>query len=62
MPKLAGAKRDGVINPQSYNFNQFKYGKFGYSQKATNQSKSTVELGYMCPRQLISPQVMTLNK
>ena len=25
--KQAGAKRDGVINPQNYNFNQFYYGK-----------------------------------
>ena len=25
--KPAEAKRDGVINPQNYNFNQFKYGK-----------------------------------
>ena len=24
MPKLAQAKRDGVINPQNYNFNQFE--------------------------------------
>ena len=24
MPKQAEAKRDGVINPQNYNFNQFK--------------------------------------
>ena len=23
VPKQAGAKRDGVINPQNYNFNQF---------------------------------------
>ena len=23
MPKQAEAKRDGVINPQNYNFNQF---------------------------------------
>ena len=24
MPKQAEAKRDGVVNPQNYNFNQFK--------------------------------------
>ena len=23
VPKLAEAKRDGVLNPQNYNFNQF---------------------------------------
>ena len=26
VPKLAKANRDGVINPQNYNFNQFKQG------------------------------------
>ena len=51
----AGAKRDGVINPQNYNFNQFWYGKFWCSQNATNQPKSTVELGNMCPRGLTGP-------
>ena len=33
MPKQALAKRDGVINPQDYNFNTFEHGKFGCSQK-----------------------------
>ena len=28
MPKQAEAKRDGLINQQNYNFNQFQYGKF----------------------------------
>ena len=28
VPKQVEAKRDGVINPQNYNFNQFKHGKF----------------------------------
>ena len=28
VPKQAEAKRDGVIIPQSYNFDQFLYGKF----------------------------------
>ena len=37
VPKQAEAKRDGVINPQNYNFNQFQYGKFWCSQNATNQ-------------------------
>ena len=36
VPKQADAKRDGVINPQNYNFNKFLYGKFGFSQNATN--------------------------
>ena len=41
--KQAKDKRDGVINPQNYNFN-FQYGKFWCSQNATNQPKSTIEL------------------
>ena len=28
VPKQAKAKRDGLINPQNYNFNQFYLGKF----------------------------------
>ena len=28
VPKQAGAKRDGVINPENYNFKQFQHGKF----------------------------------
>ena len=51
-PKQAEAKRDGVINPQNYNFYQFLHGKLRCSQNATSQPKSTVELGYMCPRGL----------
>ena len=53
--KQAEAKRDGVINPQNYNFNQFRYGTFKCSQNATHLPKSTVELGYMCPRGLTGP-------
>ena len=60
--KQAEAKRDGVINPQKYNFNEFWYGKFWCSQNATNQPKSTVELGYMCPRGLSGPPAVTLTK
>ena len=62
VPKQAEAKRDGVINPQNYNFNQFKTRKFLCSPNATNQPKSTVELGYMCPRGLTGPPAVTLTK
>ena len=30
--------------------------------KATNQPKSTVELGFMCPRGLLGPPAVTLTK
>ena len=64
VPKQAKAKRDGVINPQNYNCNpiNFKHGKFLCSPNATNQPKSTVELGYMCPRGLTGPPAVTLTK
>ena len=32
VPKQAEAKRDGVINPQNYNFKQFYHGKYRCSQ------------------------------
>ena len=28
LPKRGKAKRDGVINPKYYNFNEFRHGKF----------------------------------
>ena len=39
VPKQAKAKREGVINPWNYNFNQFLTRKFWSSQNATNQPK-----------------------
>ena len=42
LPKQAEDKRDGVLNPQNYN--QFKTEILMHSN-ATNQTKSTVELG-----------------
>ena len=60
--KQAEVKRDDVINQQNYNFNQFLYGKFCCSQKATNQPKSNVELFYMCPRGLTGPPAVKLIK
>ena len=42
VPKQAEAKRDGVINPQNYNFKQFDDEKFLMLSNATNQPKSTV--------------------
>ena len=53
VPKQAEAERDGVINPQYYNFKQIltrkilmlSNGKILMLSNATNQPKSTVELG-----------------
>ena len=62
MPTQAKAKRDGVINTQNYNLNQCLHRKYWCSQNATNQPKSIVELGYMCPRGLTGPPAVTLTK
>ena len=62
VPKEAKAKRDGVINPQNYNFNQILSQKILMLSNATNQPKSTVELGYMCPRGLTGPPAVPLTK
>ena len=32
VPKQAKAKRDGVINQQNYNFNQFHHRKLGFKE------------------------------
>ena len=55
-------KRYHVINPQNCNFNKFQHGKFWCSQNATNQLKSNVELGYMCPRGNSGPPAVILTK
>ena len=55
-------KRDGVINPKNYNLNRFWIRKILMPWNATNQPKSTVTLGYMCPRGLSGPPAVTLTK
>ena len=62
VPKQGKTKMDGVINPQNYNFNELQTWKIWCSQNATNQLKSTVEIGYMCPRGLFGPQAVTFTK
>ena len=54
-------KRDGVIKPQNYHFKQFNTELFD-ALNATNEAKSTVELGYVCPRGLTGPPPVTLTK
>ena len=57
MPKRAKTKWNGVINQSIFNTENVDAQK-----KATNQPKSTVELGYMCPRGLSGPSAKTLTK
>ena len=40
----------------------FKHEIFLWSPNATNQPKWTVELGYICPRELLGPSAVTLTK
>ena len=47
--KTSEAKIDGVINPQNLQFQTNSTQKILMLSYATNQQKSTVELGYMCP-------------
>ena len=62
MPKQAEANRDGVKTHKITISINFLHGKFWCSQNATNQPKSTVELGYMCPRRLTGPSAVALTK
>ena len=62
VPKQAEVKKDGVMNPTTTILITLKDGKFRCSPNATNQPKSTVELGYMCPRGLTGPPAVTLTK
>ena len=63
MPKQAEDKRDGVINQQNNNFKNFLTWKILIlSKRDMNQLKSTVQLGYMCPRGLTGPPAVTLTK
>ena len=46
------------VNPEYYNFNNFN-AENSMPSNATNQPKSTVKLGYMCPRGLSGPPAVT---
>ena len=62
----AEANRDGVIKPTKSQFLTIlilkKKTENCDALNATNQPKSTVELGYMFPRGLTSPPAVTLTK
>ena len=59
---LSRGEEKGLIVKDHYDLNQFLNGKFWCSHKATNQPKSTVELGHMYPRRLTVPPVVTLTR
>ena len=54
--KQAETKTDVVINQHNNIFNQFHHWKVWCSQNAMNNMKSTVELGYTCPRRPLVQQ------
>ena len=60
--KKPETKKDSVINSRNYNFDKFKIRTILMSQNATNQPKSTVKSGYMCPRGFFGPPAVTLMK
>ena len=54
-------KRDGVINPQNNNFNQFSTDNLD-ALKRYELTEVDVELGNMCPRGLTGPPAVTFTK
>ena len=60
--KTSWSKKDGGMNPQNYNFNQYLSWQILMLSNATNQAKSTVELDYVCPRGFSGPPAVTLTK
>ena len=52
------ANRDGVINPQNFNFSQFNM----ENVDALKHYESTIELGDICPRGLLGLPAVTLTK
>ena len=56
-------KPKGMMNkPTKLQFQSILTRKILMLSNATNQPKSTVELGYMCPRGLFDPPAVTLTK
>ena len=65
MPKitLTSWSQKGWCNkPTKLQFQSILKRKILMLSSATNQPKSTVELGYMCPRGLTGPPAVTLTK
>ena len=62
-PKVPKQAQKGWCNkPTKLQFLSILIRKILMLSNATNQPKSTVELGYMCPRGLSGPPAVTLTK
>ena len=63
VPKQGKSQKGWCNKPTKLQFHFIlKHGKFLCSPNTTNQPKSIVELGYMCPRWLFGPPAVTLTK
>ena len=62
VPKQADAKKGWCNKPTQLQFQSILTLKILMLSDATNQPKSTVELGYMCPRGLSGQPAVTLTK
>ena len=62
VPKQAKAIRDGVINPQNYNFNQFLTRQILMLSKRYESAEVDRRTGYMCPPGLSGPPTVKLTK
>ena len=62
VPKQAAAKRERCNKPTKLQFQSILTRKILMLSNTTNQSKSNLELGYMCPRGLAGPPAVTLTK
>ena len=62
VPKSSKRQKGWCNKPTKLQFHLILTRKILMLSNATNQPKSTVELGYMCPRGLLGPPAVTLTK
>ena len=62
VPKTSWCQQGWCNKPTKLQFGTILTRKILMFSNATNQPKSTVELGYMCPRGLSGPPAVTLTK
>ena len=60
--KTSSSQKGWCNKPTKLQFQTILSRKILMLSNATNQPKSTVELGYMCPRGLTGPPAVTLTK